>query len=217
MTPDRRLLGAALGFALVVSACSSSAASSAAASAASSAAATQAAAASTGTGTGGDASTAPDASMPDFSLTPGNASDLEAMLPDKVGSTTITKTSFDYSAIPWASLGSGGGTDDISKVLQANGKSLADVRFAMGVGTGTGTTGMPTMVYALQVKGLDASKFVSGFDTSYDTSSAITVGGKSVHGSVSDGYGTVTYLHNDVAFIAIGSEADLNALVGALP
>ena len=221
MTPDRRLLGAALGFALAVSACGGAASSpaassgaSAAASAAPSAAASQAAASTEATST--EATSAPDASAPDISLTPGNAGDLEAMLPDRVGSTTITKTSFDYSSIPWSSL-SGLSSDGLPKVLQDNGKSLSDVRFAMGIGTNAGGASMPTIVYALQVKGLDATKFVTGFDSSFDSNASIAVGGKSVKGAISAGYGSITYLHNDVVFIAVGSEADLNALVAALP
>jgi hypothetical protein len=218
MTTDRRLIGAALGLALLVAACGGSASTSPAASAASSqaAAATSAptdAAASTDT-SGGQS---PDASVPDISLAPGNASDLEAMLPDKVGTITITKTSMDYSSIPWASLSSGTGSSDIEQILKDNGKTLGDIRFAMGIGSNAAAAAMPTMVYALQVKGLDATKFATAFDSSYATDPSITVGGKPVKGQISGGFGTITYLHNDVVFLALGSEADLNAIVAALP
>jgi len=208
MTTDRRLIGAALGFALFVAACGGSSTASPAATTT----ASQAAAASTNT-SGGQS---PDASMPDFSLTPGNASGLEAMIPDKVGSVTISKSSFDYGAIPWASLGGDSGTG-IDQILKDNGKTLSDVKFAMGVGTNASAAGLPTMVYALQVNGLDATKFVGSFDSTYATDPTSTIGGKQVKGTISSGYGSITYLHNDVVFVAIGSEADLNALVAALP
>ena len=196
MTTDRRLLGAALGLALIVAACGGSASASPAATTA----ASQAAAASTDTS---------------GSQSGGNDTTLSAMIPDKVGTTTITKIGFDYSSIPWASLGDTGG--DMEKILKANGKTLADVKFAEGTGAGDGTATMPLIVYALQVSGLDATKFVTGFDTSYDTDPTITVGGKSVKGTISGGVGSIFYLHNDVVFGATGSEADLNALVAALP
>jgi hypothetical protein len=87
----------------------------------------------------------------------------------------------------------------------------------MGIGTNASAAAMPTMVYALQVKGLDATKFASAFDSSYGTAPSITVGGKSVKGQIASGYGTVTYTHNDVVFLALGSAADLDAIVAALP
>jgi len=120
------------------------------------------------------------------------------------------------ATFPWSSLSGASGSGDFEKVLKDNGKSLADVKFAMGIATG-GTAVVPTTVYALQVNGLDASKFVGSFDSSYDTDPAITVGGKSVKGTITSGFGTITYAHNDVVFIAVGAEADLNTLVAALP
>ncbi|MFN8628790.1 MAG: hypothetical protein U0838_00240 [Chloroflexota bacterium] len=226
MTRDRRLLGAALGFALIVSACSSAASSPAASSAASAAAsqgggATPAAtqpAATQPADASAEPTDAAETNEPGISLEPGNAKDLEAMIPDKVGDTTITKTSFDYSTIPWSSLGGANGGSDLEKVIKDNGKTLADVRFAMGVATNAGGGAMmPTMVYALQIKGLDGAKFASGLDDGYDTAKSITVGGKQVKGSIEGGFGTVTYVHDDVVFLALGSEKDLNALVAALP
>jgi hypothetical protein len=229
MTTDRRLLGAALGFALIVSACSSSAASSAAASAAATKgaaatpAATQAADASASADATepADASGAPTddpgASQPDISFEPGNAKDLEAMIPDKVGDSTITKTSFDYSTIPWSSLAGQSGSSDLEKIIKDNGKTLADVRFAMGVSTNAGAAMMPTMIYALQIKGVDGAKFAAALDDGYAKAKTITVGGKQAKGSITSGYGSVTYVHDDVVFLALGAEKDLNALVAALP
>jgi hypothetical protein len=225
MTPDRRLIGAALGLALLVAACSSSSAATPAASTAASEAPAASVASTAPTeapATEAAATEAPssaDASVPEISLAPGNAADLEAMLPDTVGTMTITKTSYDYSSIPWASLGAAGasGSSDIEKVLKDNGKTLADVRFAMGIATNAGAAAMPTMVIALQIKGLDASKFAGSLDSSYASAPTITMGGKQVKGTVSGGYGTVTYTHDDVVFLALGAEADLGALIAALP
>jgi hypothetical protein len=203
MTTDRRLVGAALGIALLVAACGGSSSASAAA--------TQAAAASTNT-SGGQS---PDASIP-MTGTIGNATDLTAMIPDKVGTVTIAKVGFDASTIPWASL-SGLTGDGLDKILKDNGKTAADVSFAEGIGTDSAGSLIPTVVYALQVKGLDASKFASQIASDYDTAPAATVGGKSVKGALSNGYGSVTYLHNDIVFVVAGSDANVNALVAALP
>lgn len=216
MTTDRRLLGAALSLGLVLAACGGSSASPAATSATGGATSTPAASSAPAASTG-SASQSQDANAPDISLTPGNASALEAMIPDKIGSATITKTSFDYSTIPWASLSGTFGSGDLEKVLKDNGKSLADVKFAMGVATSAGATSMPTMVYALQVSGLDASKFVSQLDSNYASGSDLQIGGKTVKGQVAGGLGTITYVHGDVVFIAVATEADLNSLVSALP
>ena len=213
MTPDRRLLAGAFAVAILVAACGGSAAATPATPAATDNSAGNPTPAATENGSG----QTPGTTDAPISLTPGNATALEAMIPDKVGSATITKTSFDYSSIPWSSLSGAFGNGDINTILTANGKTLADVKFAMGISTTAGAGGLPTMVYALQVSGLDASKFVSQLDTSYASGTDLTVGGKSVKGSITGGYGTVTYLHNDVAFIALGSEADLNTLIAALP
>ena len=221
MTIDRRLSGAALGLALVVAACGGSSSATAAASAAASqaAAATPAAtsapaSAAASTDTSGGQS--PDATMPAVSLPAGVTTALSAMIPDKVGTVSIAKFGFDASNIPWASL-SGLTGDSLDTVLKDNGKTLADVSFAEGVGTDSAGSPLPTVVYALQVKGLDATKFASEVSSDYDTATTITVGGKPVKGAINAGYGSITYLHNDIVFLVVGSEATLNALVAALP
>lgn len=124
---------------------------------------------------------------------------------------------YNYSTIPWSSLSNVFGSGDLDTVLKDNGKTLSDVKFAMAVSTTAGSTGMPTMVYALQVTGLDASKFVNQLGSGYASAGDLQVGGKSVKGSLAGGFGTVTYVHGDVVFIAIATEADLNSLVAALP
>jgi hypothetical protein len=221
MTTDRRLIGAALSLALAVAACGGSSASPAATAAPGGATPAAADASAPGgatpAATDASANQTAAASAPEISLTPGNATALEAMIPDTIGTTTMTKTSFDYSTIPWASLSSMFGSGDLDKILKDNGKTLADVKFAMGVSTSASATGIPTMVYALQVAGLDATKFVSQLDSGYSSGTDMTVGGKSVKGALTAGFGTITYVHNDVVFIAVASEADLNTLVAALP
>ena len=208
MTPDRRLLGAALGFALVVAACSSSPSSSAAASAAPSAASSQAAAASA------DASSAPNVSMPDISLAPGAASDLEGMLPSTVGQVTFQKTSVDGSQI--AGAGTPFDTSKMDPTLSKYGKTIADVRMAIATGTG-GSGAIPDEVFAIQLKGVPATQWASDADSSLAASSTITVGGKQVLGSSVGGMTSGVYLKDDIMFMVIASDADAAQIFTALP
>ncbi len=219
MSTDRRLIAGVVALGVIVAACGGSGSKTAAPTDAGNGGTgnnptSQPTSQPTDGGNGGSTSQPTDAG---FSLLPGNATDLAKMIPDKVGGVDITKTSFDYSTIPWASLGGGGDGTGIEKTLKDNGKTLADIAFAMGIAKTPSTTGLPTIIYALQVKGLDASKFVDGFDSSYATNPELTAGGKKVHGAITSGFANVTYLHNDVVFMIIASEKDLNDIVSALP
>jgi hypothetical protein len=220
MTTHRRLIGAALGFALFVAACGGSSAASPTASPA--AAATQAPAASQAAVSQAPADTAapsdtsaPAASMPEISLTPGGAGDLEAMLPSTIGSVTFQKTSVDGSQI--AGAGTPLDTSKMDPLLSKYGKSIADVRLAIATGTGGATTGMPEMVYAIQLKGVPASEWVQSLDTSGSKGDQMTVGGKQVTGTSQAGFTTVFYTKDDITFMVIAPDKDAQAIVAALP
>jgi hypothetical protein len=207
MTINRSGAAAILATLLLVGACGGSAsqspsqAPSAAASEAPTAAATQAAA----------ASTAP--SMPAVSLAPGNAGDLEAMIPSTVGSITFQKTSFDGASIPLA--GTPIDQTKLDPLLSKYGKSVADMRFAIGIGAGGSGATLPTMVYALQIKGVPAKDFMSQVDSS--STSSTTMGGKTVYNTSAGGMSSVLYPKDDVLFIIVGSDADAQSIVAALP
>jgi hypothetical protein len=207
---NRRLLAGALGLAVILAACGGSG---------------NKTAAPTDDGNGGNTPTErptdQSGNQPTdapISLAPGNATELEKLIPDKVGTTKITKTSLDFSLIPWAAFGGAGGSgSSMEQILKDNGKTLADVKFAIGTSETPGPSGLPTMIYAMQVKGLDAAKFVGAIDGNYAANGELTLGGKKVHGTITGGFGTVTYLHDDVVFLVIASEADLNTILTALP
>jgi hypothetical protein len=208
MTTDRRLLGAALGFALIVAACSSSSSSPtpSAAQASEAPVATQAAESPTEAPA---ASSGP--SMPEISLTPGGASALESTLPDSAGGVTFTKTSVDGASIPGAGL-----PFDSSKLdptLSKYGKTVADVKFAIA----TSSTGSP-MVYALQLQGVPATSFMTdaGIDTSGMTKT--TIGGKSVWSQSAAGMSQIVYAKDDVTYmILLATDAQAQAILAALP
>ncbi len=205
MTIHRSGAAAILAALLIVAACSGSAsqAPSAATSAAPSAAASQAAVATT------------PPSQPAISLAPGNAGDLEAMIPSTVGSMTFQKTSFDGASIPLA--GTPIDQTKLDPLLSKFGKSVADIRFAIGIGAGGSGATLPTMVYALQIKGVPASDFMSQVDSSATSSDKTTMGGKTVYSTTAGGMSSVLYPKDDVLFIIVGSDADAQAIVAALP
>jgi hypothetical protein len=220
MITDRRLLGAALGLALAVAACggsSSSPSSSPAASqepAASQAPASEPPPSEPPTVSEAPASEAAASSAPQLSLAPGSASDLEAMLPSTVNGVTFQKTSIDGSQI------AGAGTPlDASKVdplLSKFGKSIADVRLAYATG-GTSTSGMPEMVYAIQIKGVPAAQWANEIDSTFTSGDTMTLGGKKVVGTSQGGFTTAYYTKDDVLFMIIAPDKDADAIASALP
>jgi hypothetical protein len=196
MTSDRRLLGAALGLALIVAACGGS---SATPSPTAAAAASEAPAAST------------EASMPDISLTPGGASALEGTLPSSAGDVTFTKTSFDGASIPGAGLPFD--SSNIDPTLSKYGKTIADVKIAIAASS----SGTPT-IYALQLQGVPATQFMSdaGIDTTGMTQS--TISGKSVWVMSGGGMSEVVYPKDDVTYLILfGTDAQNQAILAALP
>ena len=96
MMTDRRLLGGALGFALLVAACGSSNASS---SPSATADPSGSEAPSESPSAGANASGGPE-----ISLSAGQAADLKAMLPSSIGSTQLQKSSFDGAQMPVSGL-----------------------------------------------------------------------------------------------------------------
>ena len=205
MTTDRRLVGAALGLALLVAACGGSSASPTASAAAQ---------ASQGTSGNGQASAAPNVSFPDISLAPGAASDLEAMLPSNVGSVTFQKTSVDGSQI--AGAGTPLDTSKMDPLLSKYGKSIADVRMAIATGSGGAVAGMPDLIYAIQLTGVPASEWANQIDSTA-TGKTITVGGKQVMGDSQGGLTSVFYTKDDILFMVIASDKDAAGIVSQLP
>jgi len=206
MLPER----VALGLALIVSACSGSSATPSP-----SAAASQAPAASQAATSQAPAGSSSGPSMPALSLTPGAASDLEAMLPTTVGKVTFQKTSIDGSQL--AGAGTPLDTSQMDPLLSKYGKSIADVRMAIATGTGGGA--FPDMVYAIQLKGVPASEWASQLDTNASSSSSptMTVGGKQVVGTSTGGMTSVYYTKDDILFLVIAPDADAAAIVQGLP
>ena len=146
---------------------------------------------------------------PEISLVPGQASDLEALLPASVGGVQLVKKSFDGSK---ALTGMNLGTDSMGAMLKANGKTLKDLRAAT-VETPDQTTAVKgVLIAAIQASGLPATTvqdaLIASVKTSTEKFTAQTVGGKSVM-KLSGGTGATTgtvfdlYAKDDILFYVI--------------
>lgn len=207
MSTNRRLLAGALGLALLVAACGGS----------STATASPTSAASQAAASGTVPTSAPSVpSGPAVSLAPGQASDLEAMLPNEAGGVKFTKRSFDG-----ATMGTSGMNPDagqLATILKDNGKTVADVRMAVAAPTNA-AAGQTAAILAFQIKGVDATKLVSLVAGSSTASwVAATVGGKQVQKSGTDAMAAVIYTKGDVLFeVLLANAATAEAIVAALP
>ena len=218
MSIDRRALAVSLAAALLAAACGGTAATpTPATSAQASAQASEApasAAASEAAASQEPAST-DNGSVPNVSLAPGPATELESMLPSNVGGVAFAKTSFGGGALP-ATVPVDSG--ELGTFLQANGKTLADVSLAMATPTDTSKAG--TIVMAFQVKGVDGTKLA---DVLAGTGSSglqqSTVGGKQVRQAGAGGFGFTLYVKGDVVFyiLAIGDASLTEGILAALP
>lgn len=219
MAIDRRLTAGALGLALLVAACGG--ASSTVAPAASqpvpvspdpSDAAESEAAES-------EAAASDDDTGPDASFGAGAAGDLEALLPSEAGGLTFTKTSFDGSQLGAAGFGMDAG--DLGPVLEANNKSISDVRMAIATSMGGTTPGETAAVIALQVQGMDAAKLVdvaTAAEGAGGAATAATVGGKQVLKIEAGGFSTIIYTKDDVLYqVFLATDDVAEAIVAKLP
>lgn len=226
ITIDRRLVGGALGVALLVAACGSSNGSPSPSAASSPVApATQSAAPSQAVGSA-SASTAPvDTSSPaagssggpQISLSAGQAADLEAMLPSSIGSTPLQKSSFDGAQMPTS--GTPIDQSNLDPVLKKYSKSISDVRFAMAVPAGGAASSLTVgAIYAVQLKGVPASEFMKDM-SGMDVSTSSTVSGKTVYGATPSGqpFASYAYPKDDILFVILANPADAPGIIASLP
>lgn len=215
MNLERRVLAAALGTALLAAACGggTSSPSATAAGGAGTPPASQPAASSDNATPTPAASAQPSSSGVEPSFAPGAAGDLEAMLPDAAGGLTFQKSSFDGATIGAAGLGVD--TGELDPILKDNGKTLADVRVAIA---SSGNAETATLIWALQVKGLDATKLLGVTGVDQAQLSPVTIGGKRVLSTGSSGFSVILYTKGDVMFeILFASDAAAQDILAQLP
>ena len=212
MTTDRRLIAGAIGLALAVAACGGSTTASGVPAATT---APTGAPAATTAPTDAPAATDSTSTGAQPSLVPGAASDLEAMLPSAAGGVTYQKSSFDGSSL--GALGAGIDTTPLDPILKANGKTINDVRVAIAAPVDSAST-EAGMVVALQIRGLDASKFIQAMGSDVTTMTKTSVGGKDVYKATAGGMSAIVYPKNDVLFeVLLASDTVAESIVSQLP
>lgn len=146
--------------------------------------------------------------LPSFVL-PHDAAALEALLPDKLGTETLVKTSSTGAEF----AAQGGSTPALVAWLQGLGKSLNDISTATAIGVASETT-----ILAFRVNGVDHSILIPGLRTALGTGISTTtpwtsgtVGGKSVQTTTLPG--GVVYLYGvvDILFEVYSTDAALAA------
>ena len=146
---------------------------------------------------------------------PGAAPALEAMLPSSAGGLTFAKSSFDGAKVGEAGLPLDATTLD--PVLKANGKTAADVSYA--VATAPAPSGkLATTVMAMRIAGVDAAITAGMSNGTLDGMTDETLGGKKVKLGGQQGFWAVIYLKGDIMFEAMGADlSTLEAVIAALP
>ena len=207
---DRRMMAGAISLALIVAACGSATSSNSPGPASSESMASQPPASVA-------AQPTDDSSGVEASFLPGGAADLEALLPSSAGGHTFNKASFDGASIGSAGFGFDAG--ELDPILSANGKTISDVRMAIATPTDVGTT-QPTVVIALQVRGLDASALaeLAGANAGGDAMTSTTIAGKQVQTFGAGTFAGAVYLKDDVLYeVLFADDATLSDIVSQLP
>ena len=215
MAIERRLVAGTLGLALLVAACGGSSATTAPAASTGTGAATPEAVESEAPAASEAAAASEDTEGPDASFTAGGAAELEALLPDSWAAGPSPRPASTVASIAGAGFVD---TGELDPILSANGKTIADVRMAIATPTDQGTT-QPTVMIALQVRGLDASKLAefAGASAGGDLTNA-TIAGKAVQKFGEGAFGGAMYIKDDVLYeILFADDAALEAIVSQLP
>lgn len=152
------------------------------------------------------------------SFTEGAVADLEALIPDKVGTVTLSKMSMAGSAYLATQ-------DDpaTTKFIQDLGVSPSDISIA--VGSGSSADGSSRLVIiAFQAAGASTDRLVSGFieATNADAEAPLEwtsteVGGKQVETASDSTSTTYLYAKNDVLFWVGGDAVSTREAVSGLP
>jgi hypothetical protein len=139
---------------------------------------------------------------------------LEAALPDKVGSTALQKLSFKGDSSFLGAAGQSSQMQSIQAALAGLGKSMSDVGIAIAVPVDT-SAGDSISVGAYQIAGVDASAFWGAMQSAFAKAASdaqvsdANVGGKSVKKVVATDTTTYIYPHGDTLFFVSGKDDSL--------
>ncbi len=157
---------------------------------------------------------------PAASFGAGVVAELEALIPDKVGTTTMTKSSFrgnDYLIAP-------GADPQTIKFLNDVGVSPSDIAMAIGSGFDQASASA-VFVFIVRAKGGDSNKLLTAFEGAMNANASsplqwtnATVGGKQVQSAPGGTGNTYVYAKGDTVFWVIATkEADAVTVLGGLP
>ena len=153
------------------------------------------------------------------SFTEGAVADLEALIPDKVGSMTMQKTSTKGDEF----ISSSDSDPAVAKFIEDLGVSPGDISLAIGFGfTADGSSSLGMFVFRAQ--GADTNRLISAFKEANDqdratplTWSTTSIGGKQVETATEDSTTFYLYAKNDVLFYLSGDPASAEEAISELP
>lgn len=154
-----------------------------------------------------------------------SSSELEALIPDKVGTITLQKASMSGEQF----VGSGGASQEAQDFLQGLGVSVDDVSVAVGFGTDLASTGT-VAILLFRAQGASSDRLVSLFKQAADRDrdnpldwQAASVGGKQVERAADPEQGTGSgsiYLYATgelLAFVTAGNDDTAAEALSRLP
>jgi hypothetical protein len=208
VTPDRRLLAAVFALAVVAAGCGSVVESPVTGGPT---AAPPNQAGQPTSAPGGQGNTpAPGAPSYGNNTTAAGAPELEKALPDMVGAETFSKGSFNGSTLGLA--GAPFTANELDGFLKANGKTVADIAWAVG----TGSAG--SVVTVVRIKGVDAVKTMALLGAVSAELHDATLGTKAVRRGGAAGFWVALYATGDALFrVQSPDSKQLEAIVAALP
>lgn len=218
MNQSRRLLAVAFGLAIVVAACGGSSATPAATSGAGATTAPAPTTAPAATDVPTDVPAATDGGGGSVATEdPSALNGLAKTLPEEANGVKYQRAGYDGSQMGMLGAAAGLSSDQLGKVLSDNGKTLTDVNFAIATPATSGSTA-GGMIYAIQVKGLPATKWMSSMGQDPTASPKSKVGGKDVYGQAAGGFGMFAYPKDDALYLLIlVDEKQAAAILSKLP
>ena len=153
------------------------------------------------------------------SFTEGAVADLEALIPDTVGTMTMQKTSTKGDEF----IASSDSDPAVAKFIEDLGVSPGDISLAIGFGfTADGSSSLGMFVFRAQ--GADTNRLISAFKAANDkdratplTWSTTSIGGKQVETATEDSTTFYLYAKNDVLFYLSGDPASAQEAISGLP
>jgi hypothetical protein len=153
------------------------------------------------------------------SFTEGAVADLEALIPDTVGTMTMTKSSTRGDEF----LTSSDADPAVAKFVCDLGVQPSDISIAIGFGfTTDGSSSLGMFVF--RASGADTNRLISAFKTANDADresplewSNATIGGKQVQTAVDGETTFYLYAKGDVLFFLSGDPASTEEAISGLP